>query len=353
MKWIFLIAAQSVLTLNAMMNACERSPNICCYPKEDPCGPDLFKRYDQIFSGSAEFLYWSVAEGALDYALSMRHNAWGPSPSYAQGKFENATYGLDPGFRLGLLYFRATHYWEARWQYTRMTSRGSNHASKPGPTEEYLTGTWPQITTEPLSGAHSRIHLNYNVFDWLVSRVFFPNPHLRFRLLGGAFSAWMSQDWRFHYTDSVPNTTSVRNRWKFVGGGLKSGTIVDWYWTGELYLTAQGFLGLLMGSYNNRVRQNTTFQPTPTDDPSVPVRDTSYRDVRPVATAQMSLGPSYQKNLTYNRIEVFVGYEANLWWNVQEIYRSSAGTPSEAKETRINSSLLALYGLTTRLSVDF
>ena len=126
MKWIFLIAAQSVLTLNAMMNACERSPNICCYPKEDPCGPDLFKRYDQIFSGSAEFLYWSVAEGALDYALSMRHNAWGPSPSYAQGKFENATYGLDPGFRLGLLYFRATHYWEARWQYTGARTRSTS-----------------------------------------------------------------------------------------------------------------------------------------------------------------------------------------------------------------------------------
>ena len=158
----------------------------------------------------------------------MDSGPWGPTDCYAQGQFENAKYGIDPGFRLGFLYFRAPHYWEIRWQYTRMTNRGENKSNKPEPGNQFLTGTWPQITTLPLSEATSSIHLNYNVFDWLVTRVFFPNPHLRLRVLGGISTAWMDQNWEVSYSDSAGNTTKTQNRWHYVGAGLRSGTLVDW-----------------------------------------------------------------------------------------------------------------------------
>ena len=67
----------------------------------------------------------------------------------------------------------------------------------------------------------------------------------------------------------------------------------------------------------------------------------------------MIIGPSWQKNLPKNRIELFAGFEMNLWINLQEVYRSTSSTAMGAKETWINSSTLALYGLTTRLTVDF
>lgn len=325
----------------------------CCCQDDFECAPDLFKRFHQTFSGSAEFLYWSVAEGALDYALKMRQNAWGPTPSFAQGHFQTATYGLDPGFRLGFLFFRAPNYWEVRWQYTRMTSRGENHASKPGPSEQFLTGTFPQIMTNPLTGAHSHLHLNYNVFDWLVDRVFIPNPHLKLRVLGGAIVAWLNQDWKVVYNDSTPAFTTVRNRWNFTGAGLKTGVWTDWYWTWDLYLTAQAFFGVLMGSYTNRAEENTTFQTTAADNPRVPVRKARYEDARPVLTGQMLFGPSYQKNLPHNRIEFFIGAEFNAWFNLQEIYRSTQAAASAAKETWMSTGLLSLYGLTTRLTLDF
>ncbi len=356
MKWVLMPALAYVLTLSA---ACKKSQEPCeplCLQPEPPsvgCVPDLFKRYDQVFSAHAEFLLWSVATGDLDYALKMRNDAWGPSPSFAQGKYETATYGLDPGFRLGLLFFRAPHYWEVRWQYTRMTSSGENHSNKPEPANQFLTGTWPQISDQPLAEAKSRIHLNYNVFDWLIDRVFFPNPHLRLRFVGGSLVTWMNQDWKVRYRDVVSNTTTTRNKWKYVGAGLKSGTIVDWYWTGDLYMTASGFFGVTMGSYSNHSRQTTTFQPTPDDNPAVPVRNASYSDVRPAAVIQILLGPSWQKNYTCTRIELFAGFELTSWFNLQEIFRSSSGAPADAKETWINSSMLSLYGLTTRLSIDF
>lgn len=349
MKWILISAVAFAMPMYAMHKIVDQLSPI----NFDECDPDLFKKNVQVYSVHAEFLYWTVAEGALDYALKMRHAAWGPSPSFAQGRFENADYDFDPGFRIALLYFRAPHYWELKWQYTYITCVGHDRVNKPSADQKFITGTWPQITTAPLAGARSHIHMNYNVFDMNVDRVFFPNPHLRLRVIGGAVVAWMDQDWKVRYFDSTPNSTTIRNRWEFTGGGLKTGTMADWYWSNDIYMTALGSFGLLIGSYSNHAKQQTSFQPLPTDNTAIPIRDTSYHDVRPVFTAQMSLGPSWQKNYPCSRVEVFAGFEMNFWFNLQEIYRSTSDISFAAKETWINTGVLALYGLTTRLTVDF
>lgn len=314
---------------------------------------DLFKRDAQVISVHGEFLFWRVQEGALDYALKMRSAAWGPSTSYAQGKFEKATYNGDPGFRIATSFFRAPKYWEIWAVYTRLTARGQNSASKPEPTDQFITGTWPQVTTAPLSGATSRIHLNYNVADLLIDRWFSPNPHLRLRMLGGAGVAWINQDWKIHYNDAAGRVTKVRNRWSYTGGGFRMGTSIDWYWQSDFYVTASATTAVLMGTYRNRAEQTTDYQPTAADNTSVPIRKADFRDARPVFSVQAYLGPSWQKNFPKNRVEVFVGYEMNVWFNLQEVYRSTGGGPSDAKETWINTGLLTLQGLTTRVTVDF
>jgi len=357
MKWILLSAMTVVLPAFSMAKAAATTvepPTQPVYTNcEEECDPDLFRKDVQLYSGHVEFLYWSLTEGDLDYAQKMRHAAWGPSPSFAQGRYENASYNFDPGFRIGLSYFRAPHFWEVKWQYTRMTNRGKSSVEKPVAAEKFLTGTWPQISTEPLTRATSHIHFNYNVFDMVVDRVFFPNPHLRLRVIGGGTVAWMNQDWKVRYFDATSNTTTIRNRWNYAGGGLKIASMFDWYWTWDLYMTALTSFGVLMGGYSNHAKQTTTVQTTPADNTAIPIRDTCYHDIRPAFTAQMMLGPSWQKNFSCSRMEVFAGFEMNTWFNLQEIYRSSSGAPSAAKETWINSSLLSLYGITTRITYDF
>lgn len=349
MKWLLLSLMTLTLPAQAMSKIGEPPPSSPGVAFD----ADLFKKEAQIYSAEAELLLWTVAEGALDYALKMRHAAWGPTPSYASGRFETAGYDLDPGFRVGLHYFRAPHFWEVKWQYTRLTCSGDDKTNKPSADQKFINGTWPQILTAPLAGARSHIHLNYNVFDMLVSRVFFPNPHLRFRIIGGATMAWMSQDWKIRYFDSTPNSTVIRNKWDYIGGGLKTGSTVDWYWTGELYMTGLASFSVLMGSYSNDSKQTVTTGIVPSDNPNVPVRDASYGDIRPTFSAQMLLGPSWQRNYKNNRVELFAGFEMNAWFNLQEIYRSSANVAAGAKETFINTGILALYGITTRLTVDF
>jgi hypothetical protein len=347
MKWI----VRSALLFAIPMYAAAGGKQPC--PGQEP-EPDLFKKNDQICSFHAEFLYWTVAEGALDYALTMKQPAWGTTPSYAQGNFETANFDMDPGVRVSFLYFRAPHYWEVKWQYTRIGFNGDDKVSKPVADQEFITGTWPHILTAPLATATSHIHLNYNLFDMSVDRVFIPNPHLRLRVIAGAEMAWINQDWKVRYSDSAANCTTIRNKWDFIGGGLKSGTMVDWYWNSyNIYMTAQGSFGLLIGSYSNDAKQTTSVQPTAADNPAIPIRNASYQDTRPVFTAQMLFGPSWQKNYPKNRVELFAGFEMNMWFNLQEVYRSTASVASAAKETWMNTGLLSLYGLTTRLTVDF
>lgn len=317
---------------------------------------DLFRKDEQVFSGHVEFLYWTIEEGALDYALNMTGSAWGDSATdlnFAQGNFETAGYGFDPGFRIALSFYRAPRFWEIKWQYTRMTVRGKDDANAPEGTNEFLTGTWPQIIDAPIRTAQSKLHFNYNVFDMVVARMFNPNPHLRIRFIGGATSAWMSQQWIVRYFNAAQKNTRIDNRWTYAAGGLKLGTTADWYWGENVYMTATGSGALLMGSYHNQSKQTADQAPAGNYNIGIPLRNAKMENIRPVFTMNMSFGPSWQKNFKSSRVELFAAYEITLWTNLQEFYRSTASAPNVAKETWMSTSMLALHGVTVRLTGDF
>ncbi|MDE3055277.1 MAG: hypothetical protein KGI80_01060 [Verrucomicrobiota bacterium] len=318
-----------------------------------PFDADLYRKDVQVFSFHGDFLYWSAQEGSLDYALRMAQDAWGPDLNYAQGSFQNAEFNMDPGFRIAASYFRAPHYWEIWGQYTRLTVRGNNSTTAPGESDQFLTGTWPQIFDTPVSRATSYIHMNYNVADFWFDRVFLPNPHLRLRFLGGFTGAWIQQFWKIFYKDGEGKNTTLSNRWSFGGGGLRTGTIVDWYWFEDIYMTAGTTFATLFGNYNNTAKQWANFNPTPAYNSSLPLRDAHFKDARMTFTGQFLIGPSYQKNFTNSRLEIFFGYELTFWSNLQESYRSTDGIPSKAKQSWINSSLLAFQGITTGGTIDF
>lgn len=326
--------------------------NNCAPPPGCPYDYDLYHKDLEICFLSAEFLYWTVDEGALDYAEKMKQPAWSPTESYASGRVESATFDLCPGVRVSAGYFNAPKYWAIQAEYTHLISTGKNRSGKPTASDEFLTGTWPQITTNPLVHAHSKIFFDYNLFEFFIDRVFIPNPHLRLRMLGGFSLAWMQQDWKVQYFDGSGGDTTIRNRWHYTAGGLKTGLTGDWYWGNHVYLSAGSTLAIFMGSYSNLAKQTTTVQP-PGSNSDLPVRDSYLKDTRPSCLLQFYIGPSFQKNFGCNRIELFTGYEINGWFNLQEIRRSTSGSPSDAKETWMSTSMLALQGLTTRFTVDF
>jgi hypothetical protein len=333
-------------------------------PPDDDSDLDLFSKNNSVIFVSGEFLYWKVNEAPLDYAIKMKQPAWGPTNVYANGKMEKASFDWEPGFRVNVGWFDGPSYWDAYLQYTYLRSHGHNETHAPDESNLFLNGTWPHpdpsITSPSLSKAESDIHFHYNVGDFLFSRRFFPNPHLRLKLFGGATGAWLNQDWKVEYTDTNNQKSHIRNHWRFSGGGLRIGLGVDWYLhiTG-LYFTGIASGALLGGEYHNVSKQTTSTTPSftilPADqyDTSVPIRNNHFEDARFAAQAQIAAGPSWQQSFDIVRTELFIGYELTSWANLQEVYRSTSGIPQASKETWMGSGLITLQGLTARFTLDF
>jgi len=352
MKWPLL----SLLTAVTIFGNCAQpaAKNKVQQPVSSEDNPDLFHPNNQVLSSHIEFLYWSAVEGALMYAQKMTQPAWSSGATNAvQGKYENSTYNIDPGLRVSMSFFRAPRFWEIWASYTRLTSRGESSAKAPSRPGEYLTSAWPvPAAIGSLTHANSSLHLNYNVTDFYVDRYFNPNPHLRVRMIAGLTGTWIEQNWAMKYFGSTGFTQSVRNHWTYWGCGMRFGLMGDWFWTNDIYLTARGTLGGFIGPYHNRAIQRTNSL-DPTSNNALPIRDGDYRDTRPVGNLQLIVGPSWQKNWDAMRTELFVGYEMNTWTNLQEVYHSTLGDPSDFKETWINTGYIALQGLTARFTIDY
>ncbi len=315
-----------------------------------PYDSDLFNKDKVVYFVNAEFLYWLVNESALQYAIQMNEQA--PEHTGAVGTYQNTDFHWAPGGRINFGYFNAPHFWDSFIQYTYLSSTGSAHVKDRNKAGEYLNGTWEQPDLEPaedpatLTRASSHINLTYNLIDFLFSRRFDANEHLRINLFGGLTAAVMHQHWSVHYHDLLDNDASIRNQWRFGGLGIRVGARVDWYMGWDLYLTGTTSAAILSGWYKNTAHEKSSTT-------SASPLHTSYEDHRLTSTAQMLLGPAWQKRFSSIRTEIFVGYELTAWTNLQEVYRSNHTLPQVSKTPWINTSLLTLQGLTARWSIDF
>lgn len=314
---------------------------------------DLFSKDKKVEFFNIEFLWWTVNEGALDYAIKQKKPAWG-TPTDAVGHYKRAEFDWAPGARVNVGYFNAPHFWDAYLQYTYFFSSGSETAKAPHATDLFLNGTWPQPDpsgTVPLARAESDVSIMLNLVDLLMTRRFHPNPHLRIRVFGGPTVAWISQQWEINYRDTAANRSHLHNKWHFVGAGLELGGIFDWFMgKGGYYLTAGGSLSFLGGDYHNSTKQRSSVTGP------LPLRNAHYQDTRLVPHFQIYGGPSWQQSFKKIRTEIFIGYEFNIWGNLHEVIRTSfdvGTTPTSPKLTSLDSGWVGLQGLTFRWNLDF
>jgi len=323
---------------------------------QDSQKQDLYRKDIEVVSTHGEFLYWNVRENSLDYGLRMKDPEWGPTNFFALGKYQTGKFTYSPGFRVALSYYNAPECYEMWAQYTWLHSQGNNSAHKPSDPNLYLDGTWP-ASSSPMLSAHSHIKLTYNLADAFFTRVFIPNPKLKLRLLGGLTVAWMNQDWSIKYLSE--NTFSkLKNNWDFWGIGFRTGGTADCFLGYDFYITAKATAAVLLGRYHNHGLQKTNFIPPSAYPPSafnthIPIRKAYYEDTRCVYTVQFVVGPSWQKNFSSSRVEIFAGYEITSWFNVLEVFRSIPGTNDYSQQTIINNGPMSLDGLTARLTIDF
>ena len=312
---------------------------------------DLYHKDREAITSSAELLYWTINEGSLDYAQKMIQAptlAPGQS-SWAIGKAKHGTYGIDPGLRISIGYFNAPKYWEVWGEYTWLHIHGNTRANAPRNSSLFLTGTFPQVFSNPVKKAKSSLSFNYNTGYAMLDRVFIPNPHLRVKALGGIGTVWLRQDWHVRYLSTTAEATTIRNRWNFGGAGMRGGVFCDWYWGENIYLTGGATVGGFLGGYHNSAKQTSSVVP------DQDLRNSDYKDVRAALMAQFLFGFAWQKNYcSISRVEVFAGWELTPWFNLQEVRRSTSSTTiSDARETWLNTGVVALQGFTARVSFNW
>lgn len=316
---------------------------------------DLFSKDVKVLFTNIEVLYWTVNEGALDYAIKMKKSAWG-DPTDAVGHYKRAEFGWDPGVRVNFGYFNAPHYWDAYLQYTYFMSSGHESVHRPHGDHLFLNGTWPQPDPSgdvPLAHANSEINLRMHLVDFLATRRFHPNPHLRIRVNAGIKLGWLRQNWEVNYRDTDQNKSHLHNQWHFTGAGLQMGATVDWFLgKGGYYLTMGASGSCMAGGFHNVSKQKSNFA-GPGFNPGLPLRNAHYQDTRLVPHFQALAGPSWQQSYKKIRTEVFIGYELNLWANLHEVIRTSSDAPTAPKLTTLDSGWIGIQGVTFRWNLDF
>ncbi len=316
---------------------------------------DLFRKDKKVLFINAELLYWTVNEGALDYAIKMKQPAWG-NPTDAVGRYKVADFNWEPGVRLSFGYFNAPHYWDAYLMYTHYKGRAHDDVHQPSQANLFLNGTWPQPNpnnTVPLRHAHSDLDLRENMLEFLATRRFHPNPHLRLRLYGGAGVIWMRQNWEIDYRDINNAKSHLHNQWHFTGAGIRAGFIVDWFLgKGGIFFTAMTSAACFAGDYHNVSKQTSNFSGAGFN-PSLPLRNAHYHDTRLVPHFQVAAGPSWQMAFETVRTELFLGYELNIWSNLHEVIRSTSGAPTAPKLTTLDLGMIGMQGVTLRWNLDF
>lgn len=319
---------------------------------------DLFRENKKVLFVNAEFLYWTVNESALDYALVMKSPAWG-SPTQGVGHYKVIDFGWNPGFRLNFGYFNAPHYWDTFVQYTYFRCKGQEETHAPNAPNRYLNGTWPQPAFDPLEEiplekARSAVDFSLDLVEGLFTRRFHPNPHLRMRLYGGVSVSWLRQNWNIHYRDTEQNTSHLHNQWRFTGAGIRAGYMVDWFLgKGGFYFTGLVSAAMYAGHYHNVSKQHSSDSNGGQFNTELPFRNVHYKDTRLVPHFQLLAGPSWQMAFTKYRTELFIGYELNFWTNVHEVYRTTISAPTQAKATNMSNSVVGIQGLTVRWNLDF
>lgn len=341
--------AASISIFALMVTTLQAEDDECCDE------PSKFSMRQKFF-GNFEFLYWKVKEGSLEYALQMKQPAASSTaPIFATGDYKISDFNWAPGFRVAFGYHRAPHYWEMFGQYTWYQAFGSHHSNHSAESNKFLNANWTTITSSPLERATSHIHFHYQVADFLVTRVFDPNPHLRLRVVGGVTAAFISQHWRIDYFNFVGDHDEIKNKWRFTSGGLRVGLTADWFLTECLFLSGKASFATLMGPYKNNSLQKTSVS-TGGYDPNIPVRDAWIKDARLALHTQILLGLSYQHTFGECNpldFEFFAGYEFNGWFNLHEVYHSSFDLPNSPKTNFLNTGTIGIQGLNLRATFGF
>lgn len=298
------------------------------------------------WKASATFLYWKPYEGALDYVIS------GTQPDFVQGQadqgaignLKSAEFDCSPGYRLSLAYTLFPDRWGLEGIYTYFYSSGNNSEKSP------ISGTFDQKTGPEFFSAKSHIRLNYNVAELMLTSFWTLRKNVLGSLQGGVVGSWIHQHWNFKYS-GVSGVNKYHQNWEFDGAGLKAALGLDWYMGyGFSFLTKLG-LASVYGNYQSHNKGTVRMLSNNNEYVLINIRN---HDHRFSFSPQFFLGLVWGKMFNDWGLSLSLGYESQIWLNLQEIYSSFLETDRrDGKVVLLKRGTLGLHGLNAAIEFLF
>ena len=292
-----------------------------------------------------DFLYWKQLEGGVDFACDDALS-FDESTDYGlAGNLNSAKYSWEPGFRVHLKQRMGPDKWKLELVYGLFSP--DNKETVLVHEEKKMEGSFPQFTTTDMSRATSKISFRSHLADIFLTNCFKPTNHLTFTFLNGLTGAWLKHNWNIVYygTDnSIEN--HIKPKWLFKGIGPKVGLRANWLLGKGFIWHTHGFLATILGNYDNK------FKYTVYTNGVEQIRARSHLDDYRLATnINFLLGPGFKKCFENWAFNLFIGYEASIWYNVHQIDRERFKHSNP--QTRHVLGQLEMNGLTTTLNISF
>ncbi len=354
--------ANEQMLLSALNPSTNPPPQTATSPAmtNQPSPPSLFQYREPLdlseFISFAEYLYMGVSQQDSEFVLApnmtfpaaviadLAHNA---GDSY--GRYKQAKFNWSSGLRVGLGYTFTRDYWQLLGQYTYYDSVGTKVVTNPA-SDTLIFATFRDVTITQLEQAQSKVHLNYQVADVLLSKRLTIGDQILLNFNIGMTGAWIEEHWRVTYFDEA--TTFFKNKWKYNSGGFTLGLESNWHFGMGFGLFSKFFGSVVCGSYKNKNYVSTTIVPAGDINP---LRNTSLNTLLIIPRTQIALGVDWGQVYSQCALRIMTGFEINTWFDLQQVFKSPEGTQplNHDKVDIYDVANVNVYGLTVRAEINF
>ncbi len=315
------------------------------------------------FYATGQFLYWQTLEDNLAYAIDQPNTTENIS---LVGKLKNNGFRYDPGVRAAAGYIFSPETWDASLEYTYFHNEGGR--GKDTPNGHTMQGLFPDELPGIIRRVSSNVNLQYQVVDLSLKHQIHLTPHYRMQFLVGGRGAWLSQGWNVQYKtplELVPPfltvlpavflKTTVKNNWKFSGGGIRAGLTFDWFLPWGFGLHFEGIGSAILGWYKNKysVLKTQAYDPMTSPPAYSTIGKIKLKNTRIVPNWQLLLGVDWRLALGKGAVRFFAGWELNLWSRLSQTYYYAAEPLTTAKVGSWVRESINIQGLTAGGTLEF
>lgn len=320
-KWVRntgLVFSTSLIAMTGLVGSAS------AYGACDPCSIDCCSEMPD-FQIYADFLYWQRHVEGEGYAAT---NFLIANDSESPGQVYSGGCDFTPGFRIGGVVDLGCCDWNFFAQYTWLNP---SYTEKAEAGDRTLVGFFRPNVDVALTSASLKHDDHFNNLDFGMGRSFYVNDCFIFQPHVGFKATWQELNKTTEYnfiTDSDGTTVRYLNKIDFNGIGLRAGFDASWKFNQCFSLVGGMAISAVYSDMDisHKVEASTVVANAITE--TVTLQSNVATNCALIPVAELLLGVRWDSRvLDCYDVFVFVGWENQVWFNLNQFANDSFGAP--------------------------